>query len=126
MSKRFICCDIPLDIADTLHEQSDEDLIFIFKALSHPLRLKIVKFLTKIPEICTCEFDNIFHGESQPQISKQLKILLKNNILRKRIIPRKEEGGRWHAYRINEEIMQFIKSLFSDNKDLKLDVETVI
>ncbi|WAM33713.1 ArsR/SmtB family transcription factor [Caldicellulosiruptor morganii] len=51
----------------------DEALAKLFKALSHPLRIKIVKILLD-GEKCVCELNQLVEY-SQPNLSQHLKIL---------------------------------------------------
>lgn len=57
-----------------------ESLAKLFKALGHPLRLKIVKKLTQ-GELCVCEL-NADVDFSQSNLSQHLKILKEAGILK--------------------------------------------
>ncbi len=144
---------------------SDEAVIKILKTIAHPLRLNILRFLLINKEICTLEFEQLFnsyfkkyppyylsensdsYSVAQPAITKQLTIMKKENILKKRKISfvkdEKTEKyekvlsdkGKWTYYRINEEklplirhIMQpFINESFQEiqfeKEDIVLDVD---
>ncbi len=59
---------------------SDDISVKIFKALGHPIRLKIVKFLLSKPR-CVCELNKNFEY-SQANLSQHLKILREAGILK--------------------------------------------
>ncbi|MBC3797811.1 ArsR/SmtB family transcription factor [Acetobacterium tundrae] len=58
---------------------SDDVSVKIFKALGHPIRLQIVKFLLDEPR-CVCEINKHFEF-SQANTSQHLKILKEAGIL---------------------------------------------
>ncbi len=65
----------------------------VLQALAHPLRLKIVDFLSG-GEKCVCEIVKIAGGE-RTNISKHLSILQKADILSSR------KDGLWVYYKVN-------------------------
>ena len=67
---------------DSLHEMSD-----ILKALSDPLRLKII-YLLKKEELCGCHIDFVL-DKPQSTISHHLTILRKSNLINWR------KEGKW-------------------------------
>ena len=60
---------------------SDDVSVKIFKALGHPIRLKIVKFLLAGP-LCVCVLHQSF-DYSQANLSQHLKILREAGILKR-------------------------------------------
>jgi len=110
--KEVICCSLNKEDVKQLvnSEYSDELAIAIFKALAHPLRLRIIRLLVFEPEICTCEITELF-DESQPLVSKQLTKLTKEKLLERRTITQEGIAGKWHAYRLVEEKRELISSL---------------
>ncbi|MFW9997683.1 MAG: ArsR/SmtB family transcription factor [Candidatus Odinarchaeota archaeon] len=103
MSK-FVCCSLKERQIKQLANPDipDEEVTEIFKALSHPLRLRILRLLTVEQEICTCDLTDIFN-ESQPAVSKQLSKLERDGLLVKRKLTFEGVTGRWHAYRLTED-----------------------
>lgn len=76
----------------------------IFKALGHPVRYKIVKFLYDGPK-CVCKLNENIEF-SQANLSQHLKILKESGILSS------EKIGMETHYRIsNEEIKNIIESV---------------
>jgi len=71
-----------------------KDFIKIMKALSDPTRIKIVKMLQH-KTMCVCEIRAALQI-AQPSVSKHLKILEGENILRHK------EFGRIRLYRLDE------------------------
>lgn len=79
-----------------------EKQVKIFKALAHPIRLKIIKKLSK-GEMCVCKLNQDVEF-SQSNLSQHLKILREAGIL----IGRKD--GMWTHYSItNEKILEIIE-----------------
>jgi len=77
----------------------------IYKALSEPLRLRILDFL-KRPDaaccsvedrVCACDLEGLL-GLSQPTISHHMKILVQAGLVSS------EKSGRWVYYRVNRPI----------------------
>lgn len=80
----------------------EERLAKVFKALSHPIRIKIVQNLL-IGEKCVCELLQ-FVEFSQPNLSQHLKILKEAGIVEHRKV-----GANMH-YRIKNE---YVKALLN-------------
>ena len=57
--------------------------VTVLKALGHPVRLGIVRRLAAEPEICACDFTDVF-AVSQPTISAHLKVLREAGVVRTR------------------------------------------
>ena len=110
--KKYVCCSLKASQVKQLAkpDSPDEEVTEIFKAFTHPLRLKILRLLTIEPEICTCDLTDIFN-ESQPVVSKQLSKLEKDGLLTKRNLTRENTRGRWHAYRLAEDKRELISYL---------------
>jgi ArsR family transcriptional regulator len=68
------------------------DLVFFFKALADPTRLRILRMLL-IKPLCVCEVMHVLNM-AQSTTSKHLQILLKADIVE--ALP----GGTWTIYRI--------------------------
>jgi len=67
----------------------------LFKALSDPTRLRIVKSLTEMRELCECNIVPAF-GLSQPTISYHLKVLREAGLIES------ERRGQWVYHRVNQ------------------------
>lgn len=79
----------------------EEMEVKILKALSHPIRLKILRKLSN-QVLCVCELNKDVEF-SQSNLSQHLKILKEANILNS------EKKGSWIHYSIkNPEILQVI------------------
>jgi ArsR family transcriptional regulator len=59
------------------------DEVAALKALAHPVRLGIVRRLAAEPEICACDFTEVF-AVSQPTISAHLKTLREAGVVQTR------------------------------------------
>lgn len=69
---------------------------FIFKALSDPIRIKILKKLYSAESVCVCELTDIF-DISQSKLSYHLKLLLSANLISK------TSRGKWNFYSVNKD-----------------------
>lgn len=67
----------------------------IFKALSDPIRLDILKKLYTAESVCVCELTNIF-DISQSKLSYHLKLLLSADLINK------TSEGKWNFYSVNK------------------------
>lgn len=85
------------------------DLNLIFKALSDPIRIEILKKISTTESICVCELTNIANL-SQSKLSYHLKLLLSANLINK--IPK----GKWNFYSINKDILESVLTLDAINK----------
>jgi ArsR family transcriptional regulator len=82
--------------------QRMDSIDLIFKALSDPLRVRILEFLRR-PEakccsvedkVCACDLEGLL-GLSQPTISHHMKLLVQAGLVVG------EKSGRWVYYRID-------------------------
>jgi len=85
----------------------EENIAKIFKALGHPLRIKIVKYLLD-GEKCVCELNQLVEY-SQPNLSQHLKILKDAGI-----VEANKKGFNIY-YRIKNEL---VKSLIESAQEL--------
>lgn len=74
---------------------------FIFKALSDPIRIKILKKLYSAESVCVCELTDIF-DISQSKLSYHLKLLLSANLINK------TSKGKWNFYSVNKDTISRI------------------
>lgn len=77
----------------------------LFKSLSDPTRLRILRAIAQIGELCECNIVPAF-GLSQPTISYHLKVLRETGLLRS------ERRGQWVYHQVNG------KALLSAVRDL--------
>lgn len=73
----------------------------IFKALSDPIRLQILKKLYSSESVCVCELVDIF-DISQSKLSYHLKMLLSVNLINK------TSKGKWNYYSVNRDAISKI------------------
>ena len=73
-----------------------DNIDLIFKALSDPIRINILKKLYSSESVCVCELTNIF-DISQSKLSYHLKLLLSANIINKK------SKGKWNYYSVNKD-----------------------
>lgn len=73
-----------------------ENLELIFKALSDPIRLQILKKLYSEESVCVCKLVDMF-DISQSKLSYHLKMLLSANLIDK------TSQGKWNYYSANKD-----------------------
>ena len=73
-----------------------DNIDLIFKALSDPIRLDILKKLYSAESVCVCELTDIF-DISQSKLSYHLKLLLSANLINK------TSKGKWNFYSVNKD-----------------------
>lgn len=73
----------------------------VFKALSDPIRLDILKKLYSAESVCVCELTDIF-DISQSKLSYHLKLLLSANLINK------TSEGKWNFYSVNKDMISRI------------------
>ncbi|MGL6105754.1 ArsR/SmtB family transcription factor [Romboutsia sp.] len=73
----------------------------IFKALSDPIRLNILKKLYSAESVCVCELSSIF-DISQSKLSYHLKLLLSAGLISK------ASEGKWNFYSVNKDTISTI------------------
>lgn len=76
--------------------------VHIFKALSHPTRLEIIKILSNLEFQCVCKIQELL-DISQSSLSQHLKILKDSEIVTNKKV------GSWVHYSLkNEKILDII------------------
>ena len=86
----------------------------VFKALSDPLRLRILEFLRRPgaaccwaeDKVCACDIESLL-GLSQPTISHHMKLLVQAGLVVA------EKSGRWVYYRIDRDAFTAAASYLS-------------
>ncbi len=90
------CCAI----AEARPERGEhlEHSAALFRALSDPTRLRILKAISQMQELCECNIVPVF-GLSQPTISYHLKVLREAHLLRS------ERRGQWVYHRVDQKAL---------------------
>ena len=88
-----VCC--PPLLASVIHDDDAVELATIFKALSDPIRVRVVSLISAAPEgeICACDLPAVF-DRSQPTMSHHLSVLTKVGLLER------EQRGKWAWFRL--------------------------
>src|SRR5512144_671761 len=87
-----IACCMPVS-SDSLDENQAALLAESFAALSDPIRLRLLSFITSAPgEVCACDLVEP-SGRSQPTVSHHMKILVDAGLVTR------EKRGLWVWYR---------------------------
>jgi ArsR family transcriptional regulator len=90
------CCPVAeLQPESTEHLQHSAA---IFKALSDPTRLRILRAISQVNELCECNIVPTFEL-SQPTISYHLKVLREAGLVRS------ERRGQWVYHRVNQKAL---------------------
>ena len=87
------CCGV-----DDVHLHEDDGLVeaaATFKALSDPTRLRILRAVSQLSELCECNIVPAF-GLSQPTISYHLKVLREAGLIES------ERRGQWVYHKVNQ------------------------
>ncbi|MCL2115083.1 MAG: metalloregulator ArsR/SmtB family transcription factor [Methanobrevibacter sp.] len=97
-----------LDLKNLIKEIPSEDSLYdmseILKAISDPLRLKII-YLLKNDELCGCHIDSAL-DKPQSTISHHLSILKKSNLLNWR------KEGKWTYFSLaNSKLIEQIENI---------------
>lgn len=98
------CC-APLG-NDPLEEASASQLAQAFKALSDPVRLRLLSIIAAAPsgEVCACDLTAPV-GKSQPTVSHHLKVLREAGLVTSR------KHGTWVHYRAVPEQMDALRQV---------------
>src|SRR5689334_10544686 len=97
------CC--PPVLRGTLTKGDAEELASLFKALSDPVRLRVLSFIAAQPEAeaCVCHVIGPV-GVSQPTVSHHLKLLHNAGLLER------EKRGAWVYYRVVPDRLEAIRA----------------
>ena len=100
------CCS-PM-VREPLGEAAAVDLARMFKALSDPVRLRLLSLIASHAggEACVCELTGPF-DVSQPTISHHLKVLREAGLVES------EGRGTWAYYRLVPEAIERLRDVFS-------------
>jgi ArsR family transcriptional regulator len=79
----------------------------VFSALGHPLRLQLIAHIAASGPLCTCHLEEVA-GQSQPQISKHLRVLRRAGLVQRR------REGRWVYYSVDPEALDSVRGFLAD------------
>ena len=102
------CCE-PLG-AEALDEASATSLAQAFKALSDPVRLRLLSMIAAAPsgEVCACDLATPL-GKSQPTVSHHLKVLREAQLVTSR------KRGTWVHYSVVPEQLAALRAVLAVN-----------
>ncbi|HVS68373.1 MAG TPA: metalloregulator ArsR/SmtB family transcription factor [Mycobacteriales bacterium] len=100
-----VACCAPLGIEPMSREQADH-VAGLMKALSDPVRLRLMSMIAAADEVCVCDLMTPF-DVSQPTISHHLKVLKSVGLVDS------ERRGTWVYYRAERAALEAIGGLFS-------------
>ena len=86
------CCEPVL--AEAIAPDDAEWLADSFKALSDPVRLRLLSLVGTAEEMCACDLPELV-DRSQPTVSHHLKVLVDAGLLLR------EQRGKWAWYRVD-------------------------
>lgn len=93
-----ICCGIEVEDVHFDDEDGLDEAVATFKALADPTRLRILKAISTMNELCECNIVPSF-GLSQPTISYHLKILREAGLVKS------ERRGQWVYHSVNNKAL---------------------
>ena len=89
------CCAIPERHFHPNENDGSRETAGIFRALSDETRLRILKAISHMGELCECNIVPVF-GLSQPTVNYHLKVLREAGLVRS------ERRGQWVYHRVNQ------------------------
>ncbi len=87
-----LCC--PIEVIIPEDAEALEQSAAVFKALSDPTRVRILKTIAHMEQMCECNIVPVF-GLSQPTISYHLKVLREAELITS------ERRGQWVWHQVN-------------------------
>jgi ArsR family transcriptional regulator len=100
----FACCT-PLGV-EAMGADEAERVAHLLKALSDPVRLRLMSMIAAVDEACVCDLNAPF-DVSQPTISHHLKVLREAGLVDC------ERRGTWVWYRAQREALDAVGGLFT-------------
>lgn len=98
-----LCCPIEVILPDD--DGALEQTATVFKALADPTRVRILKTISHMQQMCECNIVPAF-GLSQPTISYHLKILREAGLITS------ERRGQWVWHQVNQRaVLKAVRSL---------------
>jgi ArsR family transcriptional regulator len=106
------CCD-PGGSALSLDQA--EDLAPVFKALSDPVRLRLLSLIATCAdgEVCACDLTEP-SARSQATVSHHLSVLVKAGLVTR------EQRGKWAWFQIAPDRRDFVHSIIADQRAVSL------
>ena len=95
-----VCCR-PSD--PSIDETEAEQLAGVLKALSDPVRLRLINLISRSGEVCACDLPAILE-RSQPTISHHLKVLVEAGLVER------EQRGKWAWFQLRPEQFEAVSS----------------
>lgn len=92
------CCEVEVQHVHFEEEDGLDRAAATFKALSDPTRLRILKAISAMSELCECNIVPSF-GLSQPTISYHLKILREAGLITS------DRRGQWVYHSVNNKAL---------------------
>jgi ArsR family transcriptional regulator len=89
------CCAIPDRHFHPNENDGARETAVIFKALADETRLRILKAISHIGELCECNIVPVF-GLSQPTVNYHIKVLREAGLVQS------ERRGQWVYHRVNQ------------------------
>jgi ArsR family transcriptional regulator, arsenate/arsenite/antimonite-responsive transcriptional repressor len=100
------CCT---PVSDELDPARAVDLAEMFKALSDPVRLRLLSIIASVPEgeVCACDVNEPL-GRSQATVSHHLSKLVEAGLVTR------EQRGKWAWFRVRPERAEFVKAVLEE------------
>jgi ArsR family transcriptional regulator len=92
------CCEVEVQHVHFEEDDGLDEAAATFKALADPTRLRILKAISNMRELCECNIVPSF-GLSQPTISYHLKILREAGLVES------ERRGQWVYHSVNNKAL---------------------
>ena len=89
------CCDAPSPHLHVEDGEAAERTAAVFKALSDVTRLRILRAISQIGELCECNIVPVF-GLTQPTLNYHLKVLREAGLVQS------ERRGQWVYHQVNQ------------------------
>jgi ArsR family transcriptional regulator, arsenate/arsenite/antimonite-responsive transcriptional repressor len=90
-----ICCAIPDRHFHPEENDGAKEAAAVFRALADETRLRILKGISQMGELCECNIVPVF-GLSQPTVNYHLKVLRAAGLVNS------ERRGQWVYHRVNQ------------------------
>jgi ArsR family transcriptional regulator len=96
------CC-VPV-VDEALSIEESEDLATTFKALSDPVRLRLLSLIASVPEgeVCACDM-TAPTGRSQATVSHHLSVLVDAGLVTR------EQRGKWAWFQVHPDQAEFVR-----------------
>lgn len=98
------CCS---PVADELDTGRAVDLADVFKALSDPVRLRLLSIIASQPEVCACDMTQPLE-RSQATISHHLSRLVDAGLVVR------EQRGKWAWFSVAPERADFVRAVLEE------------